>query len=91
MCLSACNDMGIAVILVMICSLNLLLVEANAKETLRLAMLFSQKGVIDFSGMIPAIDIALETIDRDETLPFNFTYVHNDSMVSSYVYVYYSV
>ena len=55
----------------------------DAKETLRLGMLFSQKGVFDFSGLIPAIDIALETIEADETLPFTFTYTHNDSMVSA--------
>lgn len=56
---------------------------ANAtKETLRLGMLFSQEGVFDFSGLIPAIEIALETIEADETLPFSFTYTHNDSMVS---------
>ena len=45
-------------------------------------MLFSQEGVFDFSGLIPAIEIALETIEADETLPFTFTYAHNDSMVS---------
>ena len=54
----------------------------NAKETLHLGMLFSQRGVFDFSGLIPAIEIALETIDDEETLPFNFTYTHSDSMVS---------
>ena len=51
------------------------------KETLRLGILFSQK-VFDFSGFIPAIEMALETIEADETLPFRFTYTHNDSMVS---------
>ena len=56
---------------------------SDAKETLRLGMLFSQEGVFDFSGLIPAIDIALETIEADETLPFTFTYTHNDSMVSA--------
>ena len=54
----------------------------NAKETLQLGMLFSQRGVFDFSGLIPAIEIALETINADDTLPFNFTYTHRDSMVS---------
>ena len=54
------------------------------REILRLGMLFSQKGVFDFSGLIPTIEIALETIKADKTLPFTFTYTHNDSMVSSY-------
>ena len=52
------------------------------RETLRLGMLFSQEGAFDFSGLIPTIEIALETIEADETLPFIFTYTHNDSMVS---------
>ena len=55
------------------------------KETLRLGILLSQK-VFDFSGSIPAIEMALETIEADETLPFRFTYTHNDSMVSKYNY-----
>lgn len=49
--------------------------EATAKETLRL-------GFIDFSGLIPAIEIALETIEADKTLPFTLVYSYNDSMVS---------
>ena len=52
------------------------------RQTLRLGMLFSQEGIFDFSGLIPSIEIALETIEADETLPFTFTYTHNDSMVS---------
>ena len=57
---------------------------ANTKETLRLGMLFSQEESSDFSGLIPAIEIALETIEDDETLPFEFEYVYDNSMVSSY-------
>ena len=53
----------------------------NEKEKLRLGVLFSQE-VFDFSGLIPAIEIALETIDADGTFPFTFTYTHNDSKVS---------
>ena len=51
------------------------------REILRLGMLFSQEGVFDFSGLIPTIEIALETIKADKTLPFTFTYTHSDSMV----------
>ena len=58
--------------------------ETDAKETLHLGVLFSQEGLFDFSGSIPALEIALETIEVDETLPFNFTYTHSDSMVSNF-------
>ena len=51
------------------------------KETLRLGIISSQQGPFDFSGAIPSIEIALETIEADETLPFTFIYTHNDSMV----------
>ena len=44
------------------------------RETLRLGMLFPQDGDLDYSGLIPTIEIALETIEADETLPFTFTY-----------------
>ena len=53
----------------------------NEKEKLRLGVLFSQE-VFDFSGFIPAIEMALETINADRTFPFTFTYTHNDSKVS---------
>ena len=82
------NDMKITVVIVTAISLLSLSGtsgqsgEAGAqRETLRLGMLFSQEGVFDFSGLIPTIEIALETIAADETLPFTFTYTHNDSMV----------
>lgn len=58
--------------------------ETRPREILRLGMLFSQKGVFDFSGLIPTIEIAFETIEADKTLPFTFTYTHNDSMVSTH-------
>ena len=45
------------------------------KETLRLGVLFFEK------GSIAAVEMALETIEADETLPFHFTYTRNDSMV----------
>ena len=73
-------------IAVIIISLLLLLCGAqsgeNEKEELRLGVLFAQK-VFDFSGFIPAIEMALETIDADGTFPFTFTYTHNDSEVST--------
>ena len=56
--------------------------DLKQRETLRLGMLFSQKGALDFSGLIPTIEIALETIEADKTLPFTFAYTYNDSMVS---------
>lgn len=45
------------------------------KETLRLGVLFFEK------GSIPAVEMALETIEADETLPFLLTYTRNESMV----------
>lgn len=54
------------------------------KETLRLGILLSQdRNNFDFSGSLHAIEMALETIEADETLPFRFTYAHNDSKVYS--------
>ena len=57
------------------------LIVVNAKETLRIGMLISQEGDIDFTGFIPAMDLALETIENDTTLPFNFYVRLNDSKV----------
>ena len=57
------------------------------KETLHLGILFSQdRDSFDFSGSLHAIEIALETIEADETLPFRFTFTHNDSKVATYTY-----
>ena len=53
----------------------------NAKETLHLGVLISQEGGTDLSGYIPAMNIALETIENDTTLPFNFQARVNDSQV----------
>lgn len=68
------------VIIAVIGLLSLRVAATDERETLRLGVLFSQE-VFDFSGSIPAIEMALETIEDDETLPFTFTYTHNDSMV----------
>ena len=52
-----------------------------AKDTLYLGVMVSQEGDINYSGYIPAMDIALETINNDPTLPFYFNVTLNDSMV----------
>ena len=57
-------------------------IETNAQETLRLGVLVSQEADFDFSGLIPAMELALETVENDTTLPFNFSITLNDSMVS---------
>ena len=57
------------------------LIVVNAKETLRIGMLISQEGDFDFTGFLPAMDLALETIENDTTLPFNFYVRLNDSKV----------
>ena len=67
-------------IIILVISLSLSAAVTDERESLRLGVLFSQE-VFDFSGSIPAIEMALETIEDDETLPFTFTYTHNDSMV----------
>ena len=54
---------------------------AMPKDTLHLGVLVSQEGDFDFSGYIPAMDISLETINNDPTLPFNFSVTVNNSMV----------
>ena len=61
----------------------LFLTGVNAeKETLRFGALISQSGVGSFySGFIPAMDLALETIRNDATLPFSINYTLTDSMV----------
>ena len=48
----------------------------NAKEILHLGV-FN-----DLRGLVPAMNIALETIENDTTLPFTFNYIYNDTMVS---------
>ena len=83
--------MRIIVIIIITIALSLRRTNAQSgadleqRETLRLGMLFSQEGVFDFSGLIPTIEIALDTIEADKTLPFTFTYTYNDSMVSKLV------
>ena len=54
---------------------------AMPKDTLHLGVLVSQEGDFDFSGYLPAMDISLETINNDPTLPFNFSVTVNNSMV----------
>ena len=75
--------MKIVVIISGIIAINLLSISGTkGKESLKLGMLFSLERNTDFSGFIPAIEIAFETVKADETLPFTFTYTYNNSMVS---------
>ena len=58
------------------------LIGVNGKEQiLNLGVLISQEGDSDFTGFIPAMNLALETIEHDTTLPFNFVVKSNDSRV----------
>ena len=59
--------------------------EVKEKKTLHFGVLISQEGEFDFTGLLSAMDLALETIENDTTLPFNFTITLNDSMVSQCV------
>jgi len=54
----------------------LIIVKTNGKETLRLGV------STDLTGFLPAMDLALKTIEDDETLPFVFEVTLNHSMVS---------
>ena len=74
--------LGIIIIRMVIAVLLMLLVKVKAKETLHLGVLISQEGEFDFTGFIPALNLALETIENDTTLPFNFEITLNDSMVT---------
>lgn len=57
-------------------------IKANtAKDTLRLGVLIPMEGDLDLSAYILPMNLALETIENDTTLPFKFTTKLNDSMV----------
>ena len=61
---------------------GLILIRVNlAKDTVHIGVLVSVEGDLNLSGYIPAMDIALETINNDATLPFDFSVTLNDSMV----------
>ena len=74
--------LAIIIIRMVIAVLLMFLVKVKAKETLHLGVLISQEGEFDFTGFIPALNLALETIENDTTLPFNFRISLNDSMVN---------
>ena len=74
--------LGIIIIRMVIAVLLMLLVKVKAKETLHLGVLISQEGEFDFTGFIPAMNLALETIENDTTLPFIFNITLSDSMVN---------
>ena len=53
----------------------------NAREILHLGV-FN-----DLKGLVPAMNIALETIENDTTLPFSFNVTYNFTMVSRIILV----
>ena len=53
------------------------LINGKERETLRLGV------YIDLAGFLPAMELALETIKNDETLPFTFNVTLSQSMVKS--------
>ena len=60
----------------------LILLRINAaKDILQLGILVSQGGDLNLSGYIPAMQLALESITNDATLPFDFNNILNDSKV----------
>ena len=56
-------------------------VNATEKMNLHLGVLISQEGELDLSGYIPTMNLALESIKNDTTLPFDFNVTLDDSMV----------
>ena len=82
------HDIGISTRISMITTIVvlLLLLKLNAtKDVLHLGVLVAQGGELNLSGYIPAMDLALEAIKNDTTLPFEFHVTVNDSMVSTYM------
>lgn len=81
--------MGIFVIITSISFtiFTLLISRSAGKEILHLGAMISQRGSFDLTGFKPAMDLALETVEKDETLPFVFNVTLNDSMVRKYTKV----
>ena len=65
---------GITITIILLLSMGKTV--TNARETLRLGV-FN-----DLRGFVPAMEIALETIRNDTTLPFTFDVTYNYTMVS---------
>jgi len=58
----------------------------DGKETLRLGALISsgQAGTrFDYTGFLPALELALETINNDSSLQYTFEVTTNNSMVTT--------
>lgn len=66
---------------------SFLAIITNAKETLHIGAMVSQEGPFSLTGFLPAMELALETIKNDETLPFKFHITLNDSMVSETIII----
>ena len=75
--------MGIRAISAVIVSCVVLTWVDATKDTYRLGVLIPIEGLLDLSAYIPTMELALETVENDTTLPFKFTYTLNDSMVGS--------
>ena len=65
-----------------IITLVLLIALSHGRDTLHLGVLVSQDGGMDLSGFLPALHLALETIENDTSLRYRFDVTINDSMVS---------
>ena len=66
-------------------SIGSLIRTSAAKDTIHIGVIIPVNSeIIDFSAYIPTLELALETIENDTTLPFNFAITFNDSMVCSH-------
>ena len=57
------------------------LTDSGGKETLSLGVFVSQDSALDFTGFLVALDLAIDTINKNSSFLYNFTYLRNDSMV----------
>ena len=55
---------------------------SNGKDTLQLGVLVSRGSEMDNSGFLPALDLALETVNNDTSLRYRFDVTINDSKAS---------
>ena len=76
--------MTLLVRVIILISIGSLIRTSAAKDTIHIGVIIPVNGIIDFSAYIPTLELALETIENDTTLPFNFTITFNDSMVCSH-------
>ncbi|XP_065899508.1 gamma-aminobutyric acid type B receptor subunit 2-like isoform X2 [Dysidea avara] len=67
-------------LLTITCMSTSVLTDSGGKETLSLGVFVSQDSALDFTGFLVALDLAIDTINKNSSFLYNFTYLRNDSM-----------